>query len=963
MQCRTLQAGCVFGFALTVSIVTIGTAWAAPRINNVSLRGLQAGGITTLVIEGSELLPEPRLWFSAPVASQTIKDGATAERVEMEIALAGQTPSGIYLLRAASASGISEPVAMAVDTLPQIPFAAQLPTLNVAMTGAIEGSTVLATSLVGKQGQQLVVEVESRRLGANLNPVLRLYDARRVQLAWSQGLAALVGDARLVATLPADGYYTIELHDGLFRGASPGFFRLKVGEFRYANLVYPLAVEQGGMAALEFLGGNFPDPARSSASWPLADGRSRMIMPAPWPSDVGPISGSRPAVLVSSHGEIVEAPPDDKPQEISAAPVGINGRISGRGEQDRYRLAVTAGQKLRFDVLARQAGSPLDGVLAIQNEQGAPLAENDDRQDTCDPRLDFAVPENTSAVVVALRDLQGRGGPDYVYRIGVTPLGQPDFSLSLTDGRFLVPKDGAALARVVIERSGYNGPVRLQFPNLPPGLSITGDEIPAGATQALVTLAAGGVSPAQSVTTVLGTSSEPNTSMTRAALPPQNAVNEYQPWLRQEVAVAVTTPSSLALAWDSASAETKLAVGTSLPVKLRVNRAQGASGPVRLALLTTQVAPRKKVKVNNQDQEVDDVERTIRFQAAPTIPADQSEVAATILVPVDLPHIAYDLAIQAELLAADNKTVLASAVTGARRLTATTPLLLELASQQPIEVRAGVGPTGKLAGKIHRAAGFALPVTVRVSGLPKGVSLPTFEVPADKAEFEFPLAVRYGTVAGDLANVKLVATSQIDPKQPASTLSSNEVPLALKVVPGDKPPPEKPLAIFEDQVEFLANLTQGGGQASLIADQKYSGLVSIRVTPDQRFNPALPGLAAKIREFPGPGEFRYLRFAWKKQGGAAICLQLNHDGKWGPAEGSPAKFRYHAGPMGEVYGGSVGVDGNLPGEFAVVTRDLFADFGEFTLNGLALSPVDGEFALFDHIYLGTQPEDFDLVKP
>ena len=57
------------------------------------------------------------------------------------------------------------------------------------------------------------------------------------------------------------------------------------------------------------------------------------------------------------------------------------------------------------------------------------------------------------------------------------------------------------------------------------------------------------------------------------------------------------------------------------------------------------------------------------------------------------------------------------------------------------------------------------------------------------------------------------------------------------------------------------------------------------------------------------------------------------------------------------------VDANLPAEFTVVTRDLFADFGEFTLSGIALSTVDGEFALFDHIYLGTKPEDFELVKP
>src|SRR5262249_16998005 len=158
----------------------------------------------------------------------------------------------------------------------------------------------------------------------------------------------------------------------------------------------------------------------------------------------------------------------------------------------------------------------------------------------------------------------------------------------------------------------------------------------------------------------------------------------------------------------------------------------------------------------------------------------------------------------------------------------------------------------KLVGKIRRANGFALPVHLTLKGLPKGFDAPSATVAPDKSDFELPVAFAYGSQPGDL-NVSLVATSTPDPKTPKQVLQT-EVPVALKVVPGDKPAPEKPLAVFEDQVEFLANLTQGGGQASLIADQKYSGLVSIRVTPDQRFNPALPGLGVKIRERPAPGE-------------------------------------------------------------------------------------------------------------
>ena len=96
------------------------------------------------------------------------------------------------------------------------------------------------------------------------------------------------------------------------------------------------------------------------------------------------LSGSRPPVIVTDRAEVVEGTPGDKLQEIAAAPVAINGRIAAKGEQDRYRLAVTPGQTLRFDVLARRIGSALDGVLSIQNEQGAELVGNDDRPGTSD---------------------------------------------------------------------------------------------------------------------------------------------------------------------------------------------------------------------------------------------------------------------------------------------------------------------------------------------------------------------------------------------------------------------------------------------------------------------------------------------------------------------------------------------------------------------------------------------------
>ncbi len=951
-------------WALAIVMIALSpAAMAAPKIGNLSLRGLQAGGTTTLVVEGSQLAPDARVLLTVPGARTTIKPSSTPQRMELEVTLEPETPPGIYLLRVASADGISDAAAVSVDSLPQIPFAAEIATLNVAMSGSVTGNNVLSANFAGQKGQQVLFEVESRRLGSALNPSIHIYDSRRVQLAWSQDVASIAGDARASVTLPADGNYTLELHDALFRGGEPGFFRLKVGQFQYADLVFPLAVRQGTSAMFEFASTNLPGEARSAAAWPSLSGLAELERPAPWPANVPRISGARPVVLVSANPEVIEAPASDKPQELPSAPVAINGRLASSGEQDRFRLPVTPGQALRFDVLARRAGSPVDGVLSIQNEQGQELASNDDRPGNSDPGLDFTVPTGVTAIIVALRDLEGRGGPDAIYRISIEPIGTPDFSLSLSANGFQVPKDGAVLVRVRAARAGYNGPIKLNVANLPQGVVVSGDEIPSGVSEVLVTLGAPGLAPLQSLATISGSSTEPNTGLRRLALPATDQITRHQPWLRDEVAVAVTAPAPLSLAWEPFSGDAKLVQGTSLPIKLRVERVGGAAGAVRLSLVTTQTMPRKKVKVNNQDREVDDVDRALRFEAAPTIAADKNEAEAKILVPADLPPFAYDLAIQAELLGANNSNVVATAVTPARRLAAVAPISLELASQSPIEARAGVGPTGKLTGKVHRIAGFSLPVAVTLVGLPAGATSPVSVVPGDKADFEFSLSLPYGTPAGDLPNCKLVASAQGDPKNPATLIRANEIPLAIKVVPGEKPPSEKPLTIFEDQSEFVASLTQGNGQASLASDDKYSGTASIKITPDQRYNPTLPGLGVKIREKPGPGEFRYLQFAWKKQGGQAICLQLNHDGQWGPTEGKPAKFRYHAGPGAECFGASVAIDVALPSGFVLVTRDLFADFGEFTLTGLALSPVDGDYALFDHIYLGASSEDFEQVKP
>jgi hypothetical protein len=321
--------------------------------------------------------------------------------------------------------------------------------------------------------------------------------------------------------------------------------------------------------------------------------------------------------------------------------------------------------------------------------------------------------------------------------------------------------------------------------------------------------------------------------------------------------------------------------------------------------------------------------------------------------------------VAADLLAADNKRVVATTTTTPISKRPTIPFAVELVAANGLEAKAGLGETGKLVGKLRRQPGFAQPVELTLDGLPKEYASPKATVAADQENFEFPVSFAYGAKPAELKDARLIAQFQPDPKIADLIVRSDPVAVGvIKVVPGEPPPATPTLAIFEDDEKFIGYLSKGGGQITLETQEKFSGASAAKVTPDQRYNETVPNLNVKIRENPGPNEFRYLRFAWKKKGGAAICLQLNHDGAWGVGgSGKPgAKFRYHAGPGGECYGASLSVDEKLPDDFVVVTRDLFADFGEFTLTGIAFSPVDGEYALFDHLHLARAQADLDTLK-
>lgn len=655
MQSRRILAG----VALVVVAAAFSVEAAPPQIAKLAVPTLQTGGTATLVIEGTDLTPNLRIVLPVPIAEQKIKDGATDKKVQIDVKLADNVPPGVYQLRVANDKGISTPVAVEIDASAPLPFAPQVAQLPATLHGNLSGSGILSSTLTGKKGQRLVIEIEAKRLGSAVEPIIKLYDPKRVQLAWAQGSNPLAGDARLTAVLPVDGTYTVELHDAQYKAGTPGRFRLKLGDFQYADLPFPLAGQRGAKAAFQLIG-NLPETTRVEADLTAAPGGSYVRLPMP-----AGVIGTTPRVLVSDIPEVVEGEPQAKLQEV-ALPAGINGRLRAPKEEDRYKLAVQPGSKLRFDVLAERAGSPLDGVLILRNEAGTQLMRADDQPGTLDPGLEYTVPEGVTALVASVSDLHGRGGANFVYRLAVTPAGQPDFSLALLDDRPHLPRNGAGLVRVRATRSGYVGPIKLTLTGLPEGTIVSGDEIPAGATETLLSFTAPeGAKLAQGVVQIIGASTDPGVALQRVALLPETPFSKVQPWVRGELAVAITDPGVIGITWDAEPAG--LPIGGNVPVKVKVIRMAEAKGPIRLSLVTSQVVPKGK---DNKD----DLNRALRLEGMPQLTDEKNPEQVSdlkLLIPTDLPPLPYDVAVRAELIAADKKTVLFTAVTPAKRLNAT----------------------------------------------------------------------------------------------------------------------------------------------------------------------------------------------------------------------------------------------------------------------------------------------------
>lgn len=467
---------------------------AAPVLTELEPRGAQKGRPFTLTVVGTNLGEGASIISTLPAnftALGPVKPEMAGKSATFLVEPTGPWAVGVYPVRIKAENGISNILLFSVGAFPEImeeesrpgalphqndsiERAQTIPSTPLTLNGQLRGPERDVYRLQVKAGERRVFEVDARRCGSAIDPVIRILDGSGKLIARSDDDPLLSLDARLTVTFPKDGYYYLEIHDARFSAQTQNFYRLRTGNYPYAQDIFPLGGHKGEQVEVSLSGTKVTANLNGV-------GTPQIFLNLPE-------SPSLP--LPFAVGEYAEArEPVTAPLQL---PVTVNGRLDKPAEVDKYDLAVKPGDEFIVALQARELGtSKLTGLITVYDENGKKLASAGDgplpvdvaavqvsSRTLGDPYLHFKVPEGVQRVIVAVEDLARRGGVHYGYRL--TAYRAPyDFRAVITTPFVNIPAGGTALVNVSVERQGYTGPIQIETVDPPKGLSIAGGNIPA----------------------------------------------------------------------------------------------------------------------------------------------------------------------------------------------------------------------------------------------------------------------------------------------------------------------------------------------------------------------------------------------------------------------------------------------------------------------------------------------------
>jgi hypothetical protein len=589
------------GLALVLCAGGIARA-ASPVLSSVLPRGGQRGTEVQVTLTGDRLKDAKDLLLYQPGLTLKKLDVVDAKRVNVLLAVAADAPLGEHPLRVRTATGISELDTFWVGPLPCVaekepnndPAKAQPVELNRTIEGAIANEDLDCFRFTAKKGQPITVEVEGLRLGGTMfDPRVEITDASGAEVAVSDDSALLLQDPVASFVAPADGEYAVKIRDSSYGGGDGCRYRLHVGTFPQPTMVYPAGGQVGQELAAEFVG-DVSGPIRQTLRLPAAPSDGFRA----WAQRDGAVAPTGNLIRVSPFPNTLEAEPNNDPSTATPAasevPLALNGILATKGDADVFRFKAKKDQPLDVQVFARRLRSPVDSVLTIRDATGKTLASNDDAGGQ-DSGLRFQPPAD-GEYLVRVTDHLGNGGPDFVYRVEITPVG-PELALTIPlvaansqeRQTVVVPRGNRYATLVRATRSEFGGSVKVRATGLPAGVTATERVAPDGVDTVPVVFEATADAPSSAALADVAGVPEDATvkapsefTQTADLVVFGNQVAYYQAKVNKlAVAVADEAPFKLRIVQP----KVPLVQSGSMQLKVVADRKDGFTAPIKLSML------------------------------------------------------------------------------------------------------------------------------------------------------------------------------------------------------------------------------------------------------------------------------------------------------------------------------------------------------------------------------------------
>jgi len=548
---------------------------------------------------------------AAPRAAKAKKPKTSEDREEetirIAVAIAPDAPPGLRDLRVVTPGGVSNRYRFLVGTIREMaetepnskPAEAQpLGELPVVVNGQILSADRDVYRFRAGAGETIVCEAKGQAIQPFipdavpgwLQATLAVCDADGRELAYADDFR-FKPDPVLIWRAEKDGEYLVRIEDALYRGRDDFVYRLTVGALPTITDVYPLGGRRGTTVPVALTGANLDASSLDVALPADAPATQRVTLTR------GSLATNGVPFAAGDLQETSETEDNGSPEKANRVAPGttVNGRIQTPGDVDCFVFAAEEKQTLVIDVRARRLDSPLDSVIVLRDAKGKQLAANDD---TVDPACQWMTHHADSQLVhtfaaagdytVTLRDIQGKGGAAYAYRLSIAAP-QPDFALRiLPDNPRIAPGDTLALTADAVRIDGFDGEIALALDGLPPGFTVRGAVIPAGQSDVRFTVTApSDLPPGELTPTLSGTAEIEGRTVTRRATPAEEVEQAFSYKHRlptEEFLVSIVEAPPFALTTDLAADQVvEIPQGGEATVTVIVARRGGAKGAVRLA--------------------------------------------------------------------------------------------------------------------------------------------------------------------------------------------------------------------------------------------------------------------------------------------------------------------------------------------------------------------------------------------